>query len=216
VRTVVALAGLLIGALLGGAVVLLNPITLMQGKPNGLTGAIRTYAWAAGAGHRGFELTPSGLLGGRDDAAPVFDDPGIRYARAEVVVLEGEPGTPPALGVRLSAVARGNALLKARLGVVTAWNIVVPERGTLQLAGSENFWAPLRDGLWSAVRGRGFIPGAPRYPLPPMPGLGTPTLLNGTGAFVGLQGGFREEFVPLPRRPAEFTGERRLHLASEP
>lgn len=215
-KSVVAFLGLLIGSLLGGALVLLNPITLAQGTPAGLTGAVRTFTWAAGGGHRGFDLTPSGLLGGRGvEPGAGFDDPGIRYARAEVVLLTGEPGAPAALGVRLSAVARPNALLKARLGTTTAWNLVWPERGTLLLAGSENYWAPLRDGLWSAVRGRGFTPGAARYPLPPLPGFGPPVLVRGTGAFEASKGGFREVFSPLPQAPAEFTGERQLYLALE-
>ena len=87
--------------------------------------------------------------------------------------------------------------------------------GTLLLAGSENYWAPLRDGLWSAVRGRGFTPGAARYPLPPLPGFGPPAIVRGTGAFEASKGGFREVFAPLPQAPAEFTGERQLHLALE-
>jgi hypothetical protein len=216
VRSVVAFLGLLIGGLLGAALVLLNPITLAQGTPAGLNGAVRTFSWAAGGGYRGFDLTPSGLLGARgDEPGAGFDDAGIRYARAEVVMLTGEPGAPAALGVRLSAVARANALLKARLGTTTAWNLVWPERGTVLLAGSENYWAPLRDGLWSAVRGRGFAPGGDRYPLPSLPGLGAPALVHGTGAFAGAKGGFREVFAPLPQQPAEFTGERQLRLALE-
>jgi hypothetical protein len=195
---------------------MLNPITLTQGTPNGLTGAERSFTWTSGPGYRGFELSPSGLLGSRgDEPGADFDDAGIRYARAEVVLLAGEPGTPPALGVRLSAVARSNALLKARLGTVTAWNLVWPERGTLLLAGSENYWTPLRDGLWSAVRGRGFEPGAARYPLPPLPGLPPPAIVHGTGAFAASKGGFREVFAPLPDAPASLTGERQLHLALE-
>lgn len=211
-RALVIVAGLIIGAILGVAVLMLNPITLAQGTPPGLSGAIRTFSWEAGR-YRGFPLTPAGLLGGGD--GPRFKDPGIRYARAEIVALAGESGAPPGLAVRLSAIARQNSLLQARLGTVTAWNIVWPGRGSVLLAGSENFWAPLRDGLWSALRGRGFQPGQARYPLPPVPGLGSPTLVGGTGEFAGARGAFREEFSPVVSRPEDLVGLRQLHLAIE-
>ena len=108
-----------------------------------------------------------------------------------------------------------SSLLRARLGVTTAWNIVWPGKGTVLLAGSENFWTPLRDGLWSAVRGRGFQPARARYPLPPVPGLGPPVLVGGSGEFTGAHGAFREEFMPERERPGDLTGSRRLQLAIE-
>jgi hypothetical protein len=216
-KTLIAVAGLLIGAFLGGALLMLNPIALTQGTPAGLSGAVQTLGWEAGEDFRGFELTPRGLLGAGSatDADIEFQDPGIRHARAEIVLLTGEAGAPPALGIRLSAVARRNSLLQARLGIVTAWNIAWPGKGSLLLAGSENFWGPLRAGLWSAVRGRGFQPEPVRYPLPPVPGLGPPVLIGGSGEFAGVSGGFREEFSPAPTRPGEFTGLRRFNIAIE-
>jgi hypothetical protein len=157
------------------------------------------------------------LLGAENVRQPGrdFPEPGIRYARAEAVLLPADGDLPPALGVRLSAIAGTNSLLKARLGVVTQWNIIWPGRGTALLAGSENFWRPLRDGLWSAVRGRGFEPGRPAYLLPPAPGLEAPALAAGSGAFAAARGAFREEFSPVADRPGDFTGRRQLQLALE-
>ena len=172
-RAVIAVIGLLIGAFIGAALLMLNPITLG------------------------------------------FQEPAIRYARAEIVALSGDAGSPPALGVRLSAIARPNSLLRARLGLVTAWDVAWPEKGTVLLAGSENFWMPLRDGLWSGVRGRGFQPGGARYLLPPIPGLGSPTLVGGSGEFAGAHGAFREEFSPVPARPGDLVGLRQIQLAIE-
>lgn len=216
-RILVVAAGLVIGGFLGMALLLLNPITLTQGKPAGLTGAVSTYTWEQGSGYKGFEMTPSGLLGQVSERgkAFAFKDAGIRYARAEVMSLAGEAGSGPALAIRLSAIARPNSLLQARLGVTTAWNVLWPGRGSVLLAGSENFWAPVRDGLWSAMRGRGFAPGQARYPLPPVPGMGSPRLISGSGEFAGAEGGFREEFSPLEDKPANLVGLRQLHLAIE-
>lgn len=129
--------------------------------------------------------------------------------------MSGEPGSPSVLGIRLSAIARENSLLQARLGVVTAWNVVWPGQGSILLAGSENFLAPLRDGLWSAVRGRGFQPRQAQYPLPPIYGLGRPSLVGGTGEFSGATGGFREEMEAMRERPGDLTGLRELQIAVE-
>ncbi len=215
-RFLVSIAGVLIGAFLGAALLMLNPITLTQTGPAGLAGAISALGWQSGGGYRGFAMTPAGLLGAEnDDPALDFKDAGIRYARVEVVALAGDPGAPPALGVRLSAIARQSALLRARLGVTTAWSIAWPEKGTVLLSGSENYWAPLRDGLWSAVRGRGFQPGGARYALPPMAGLGTPAIVSGSGELGGAHGAFREAFSPVRERPGDLIGSRQLQLAIE-
>ncbi len=216
-KFLIAVAGLLIGAFLGMGALMLNPLTLMQPRPVGLSGAVHTLGWESGDGFRGFGLTPRGLLGAGSDRQPPTDfaEPGIRYARAEVVLLPADGDLPPALGVRLSAIARNNSLWQARLGVVTQWNIVWPGKGTVLLAGSENYWRPLRDGLWSAVRGRGFQPGQPRYLLAPMPDLRPPAIEAGSGVFAAARGAFREEFSPLAGRPGDLTGRRQLQLVLE-
>jgi hypothetical protein len=214
-KRMIGLGGFLIGLLLGVALLLTNPLQLTQGRPAPLSGAVNSLGWES-SGYRGMALTPGSLLGlGAPPPRRGFADPAIAHARVEVVVLGGEPGNAPALGVRLSAVATQNSLLRASLGVQTAWNLLWPERGSLQLAGSENLWAPLRDGSWSAVRGRGFVPGASRYPLPPLPGAGAPLLVAGTGEFAAARGVFREEFAPAADAPAEFTGLRQLHYSIE-
>ncbi|MBM4195550.1 MAG: hypothetical protein FJ197_00425 [Gammaproteobacteria bacterium] len=207
-------AGFLIGLLLGSGLLLLNPLSFFDQKPVALSGAVSTLGWES-AGHIGMALRPARLLGLTADSSAAFVDPGIRHARAELVVMSGEAGSPSALGVRFSAVAPGNNLLRARLGVTTAWNIVWPGRGSLQLNGSENFWAPLRDGSWSAARGRGFVPGASRYPLPPVPRGREPRLVAGSGEFAGKSGVFREEFSPSPVSADEFSGLRQLHFSIE-
>lgn len=216
-RALVVIAGLVIGVFLGTALLLFNPIVFAQRPAAGLSGAVRTFSWQSGGGYQGLALTPAGLTtgaGSAPDGAP-FTDAGIRYARAEIVALGGEPGAGPALGVKLSALARSNSLLQARLGVVSAWNMHWPQRGSVLLAGSENFWAPVRDGLWSALRGRGFRPGSARYPLAPLSGLGASVLIGGSGEYADARGSYREEFTPVDGSPGDLVGLRQLHLAIE-
>ncbi len=212
-KRLIAVVGFFVGVLLGGALLLLNPLNLLQNQPAPLSGAVRTLTWAS-SGYQGMPLSLPGLLG-LDDASGAFAEPGIRHARAEIVILAGESAGTPALGVRLSALPPRLSLVRAQLGVVTAWNLLWPDRGSVQLAGSENLWAPLRDGAWSAVRGRGFVPGGSRYPLPPLPESGPPLLLAGTGEFATAKGVFREEFSPADATPGDLTGLRQLHLAIE-
>lgn len=216
-RILVAAAGLLVGIFLGALLLMLNPISLMQGTPAMLSGAVRVLAWESGGGFRGFELTPGGLfgLGSAAGRAAAFEDPALEHARVEIVALADDAGGPPVLGVRLSAIAPGNSLLQARLGTVAAWSLAWPGKGSVMLAGSENYWAPFRDGLWSAIRGRGFHPGHAHYQLPPLPRLEAPALVSGTGAFAGVRGSFREEYTPLAARPGDLTGSRQLSLATE-
>lgn len=215
IRALIVIAGLAVGIVLGLGILLLNPLTLMQGRPTGLAGAIHTFSWQGSGAAHGFALTPTGLLGLANEAPTAFRERALRLARAEVVSIPGESGSAHGLGVRLSAMAPTNSLLQARLGIVTAWSIAWPGTGSVMLAGSENFWAPVRDGLWSALRGRGFQPGRARYPLPPMPGLGVPMLIAGSGAYAGVNGAFREELSPMSDAPGDLVGLRQLHLAIE-
>ena len=103
-RAIVAALGLLIGVLLGVALLLLNPLSFSQGTPAGLSGAVRVLGWESGGGFRGFELTPGGLLGWESAAgrAAAFGDPGLRHARVEIVALTEDAGGAQVLGQSLS------------------------------------------------------------------------------------------------------------------
>jgi hypothetical protein len=105
--------------------------------------------------------------------------------------------------------------LRAQLGIVTDWNIVWAGEDSLLLAGSENLWAPFRDGLWSAVRGRGFRL-HDSYLLQSLPGMGPPSVVGGSGTRAGASGVFRERYFPVEEMPGEFTGRRQLQLSLEP
>lgn len=213
-RWFIVLPGLLLGLAIGVGLLMVNPLSLSQAAPAGLSGAVRVLDWRSGGGFRGMPMTPGGLLGW-SRGADGFADPALRHARVEVVVLDDDASGEKVLGVRMSAAAAQGSLLRARLGVTTAWNLVWPGRGSVMLAGSENAWPMLRDGLWALARGRGFRPGREHYPLPPLPGAGAPALVSGSGAFEGLRGSFREDYRPIASMPGDLIGSRQLSLATE-
>jgi hypothetical protein len=215
-RTITGIAGFLCGMAFGLALVVLNPVVFTQPAPPAPAGALRTLGWQA-AHFRGIALTPQALLGlsSAGEAGDPFADPGIRHTRAEVMAIPaGAVG--PALGIRLSALARHNSLLRARLGTVSQTNVMWPTVGSLFLAGSENLWTPLRDGLWSAARGRGFHPGQAGYLLPPMSGVaGTPVVIGAGGRYVGARGKYRETFTPGADGSGDFAARREVQLGIE-
>jgi hypothetical protein len=212
-RSAVAAAGFVIGVIVGVALVLLNPVAMFRPAAGGLPEPVRTLGWDSTGGFAGLPLTPGGLLGWRDDTE-AFAEPGIRFARAEVVALRDPDGVPRALGVRLSAVARQNSLLKAQVGIVTDWNVLWPGDGSVLMSGSEDFWKPLRDGSWYAARGRGFRL-RDSYVLEPLPGLGMPAVVSGSGPYARANGRYRERFIPVESRPGDFAGRRELQIALE-
>ena len=213
-RRAVVVAGFLCGMLLGLVVLALNPMGMSSSAPVVAAGA-RTLTFNTGQ-FRGFELTPFALLGVSGIAADGagLSEPAIRYSRIDVAALSADSSSAVALAVRLSSIARENSLWRGRLGVVTDWNVVWPEQGSLFLSGSENFGPVVADCLWSLLRGHGLRPRAPRYDLSPVPGAGTGQSVNGArGAFDGARGSFVESFEPLPDAGDDLGGRRTLHLS---
>lgn len=204
-RLGIGILGWLCGIALGIALLALNPVALTQPLPTRIAGSNDVLRWTP-AVSRGFALTPRSLIGMNDAGSRAgFVDPGIAYARAEIAALSGPgPGAVPLLAVRLSALSRDNSLLRAQLGVVTHTHIVWPQQGSLFLTGSENLWRPLRDGLWSALRGQGFNPAGGPYPLPPMPGShAVPVVIGATGSYTAARGTYLETLTPM----SEFAGD---------
>jgi hypothetical protein len=216
-RTIIGIAGFVLGVALALLLLFLNPVVLTYPRAVMPVGSTTSLSWDTAAS-AGMPLSPLGLLGVRDGRGH-FADPGIRYARVEIAALPDTDasGAAPALVVRLAGLAEGNSLLGARLGTVTQTNIVWPGRGSLFLAGSENLWAPLRAGFWSALRGKGFRPAGDGYVLAPLPGIpgGTPSVAGASGAYATVRGAYRESFTPDGARPGDFAVRRTLEFATE-
>lgn len=113
----------------------------------------------------------------------------IRKSRVQVVEMMDSRGNPVGLGIKFSSDSEATRLLNSEAMVDSAWHIHLPERGTLFIGQTENYWAYVRDivvaagwnsadswrGKWNRVMTAG--PNA----------IGTARVTGGNGEFAGIE-----------------------------
>ncbi len=113
----------------------------------------------------------------------------IRDTTAMVSVLRDSRQQAVGIGVKFSSEAESTNILNAQANVDSVWHIYLPERGSLFVEETENYWNYLRDivipaywssgdnwrGIWHGITTSG--PGA----------LGTARVVGGSGEFAGLE-----------------------------
>ena len=113
----------------------------------------------------------------------------IRKTRAIATVLTDSRGQAAGIGVKFSSDSEKTNILKGKAIVDSVWHIYMPERGSLFVAQSENFWGYLREvvipAYWNSAdswRGiwRGNVTAGPGA-------LGTASVAGGSGEFAGLK-----------------------------
>ena len=112
-RVVVGLLGLVLGVIVGGGLVLANPLAWLNGLPPlpAELAATKTYRWDS---FRGIEIDTASLLGsGQRDTRTALMSPALAQLRIGVVVLPASAGTPAALAVKVATVAAENSLWRA-------------------------------------------------------------------------------------------------------
>lgn len=88
---------------------------------------------------------------GESDVAPhptkVLElwEPTVKKTRGFVTTLTDSRGEPVGLGVKFSSDSEQSALLDAEVLVNSVWHIYLPERGTLFVDQTENYWSYLHD-----------------------------------------------------------------------
>ena len=112
----------------------------------------------------------------------------IRKTRAMATVLTDSRGQTAGIGIKFSSDSESTNILNGQLIVDSVWHIYMPERGSLFVAQTENFWTYVREiiipAYWSSAdswRGiwRGNITAGPGA-------LGTASVVGGSGEFAGL------------------------------
>ena len=116
-------------------------------------------------------------------------EPTVNRTRAIVTNLTDGRGEPVGLGVKFSSDSEKTALIDSEVLVDSVWHIFLPERGTLFVDQTENFWSYLHDivipsrfnsgdnwrGSWYGIMSTG--PGA----------LGTARVTGSTGDLTGIE-----------------------------
>lgn len=72
-------------------------------------------------------------------------EPTVKKTRGFVTTLTDSRGVPVGLGVKISSDSERSALMDAEVLVDSVWHIYLPERGTLFVDQTENFWSYLHD-----------------------------------------------------------------------
>jgi hypothetical protein len=113
----------------------------------------------------------------------------IRKTRAIATVLTDSRGQAAGIGIKFSSDSESTNILNGQAIVDSVWHIYMPERGSLFVSQSENFWSYLREivipAYWSSAdswRGiwRGNVTAGPGA-------LGTASVAGGSGEFAGLR-----------------------------
>ena len=112
----------------------------------------------------------------------------IRHTRAMATVLTDSRGQTAGIGIKFSSDSESTNILNGQLIVDSIWHIYMPERGSLFVSQTENFWTYAREivipAYWSSAdswRGiwRGDVTAGPGA-------LGTASVVGGSGEFAGL------------------------------
>lgn len=113
----------------------------------------------------------------------------LRRTTAMVTVLTDSRGQAAGIGIKLSSDSERTNLLRGQALVDSVWHIYLPERGSLFVEQTENYWEYLRNVVVPALRssGRGWR-GTWRGNITAGPtALSTALVYGGSGSFAELQ-----------------------------
>ena len=115
-------------------------------------------------------------------------EPTILGTTATVNVLADSRGQPAGIGVKFSSHSKESSVLDGKALANSVWHIYLPERGSLFVEQSENYWNYIRDIVVPAYRSSGDNwRGTWLHNMSHGPGaLGTALVAGGSGQFAGI------------------------------
>ena len=115
-------------------------------------------------------------------------EPTIRRTTATVNVLADSRGRPAGIGVKFSSHSQESSILNGKALVNSVWHIYLPERGSVFIEQSENYWNYIREIVVPAYRSSGDNwRGRWLNNISDGPGaLGTALVAGGSGQFAGI------------------------------
>ena len=145
-------------------------------------------------------------------------EPTIRLTTATVNVLADSRGRPAGIGIKFSSHSTESSALNGKALVNSVWHIYLPDRGSLFIEQSENYWKYIQDIVVPAYRSSGNNwRGTWLSNITDGPGaLGTASVAGGTGQFAGLDTDAVEALsakaYSVELGPVAMTGELSIEL----
>lgn len=115
-------------------------------------------------------------------------EPTVRRTTASVNLLADSRGRPAGIGVKFSSESEDSSVLDGKALVNSVWHIYLPERGSLFVEQSENYWNYIQEIVVPAYRSSGDNwRGTWLSNITDGPGaLGTAAVAGGSGQFAGM------------------------------
>lgn len=145
-------------------------------------------------------------------------EPTIVRTTATVNVLADSRGRPAGIGVKFSSHSKESSVLNGKALVNSVWHIYLPERGSVFIEQSENYWNYIQDIVVPAYRSSGDNwRGAWLNNLTDGPGaLGTALVAGGSGQFAGIDTvaveALSAKAYSVDQGPVAMTGELSIEL----
>lgn len=145
-------------------------------------------------------------------------EPAVRNTTATVNVLEDSRGRTAGIGVKFSSKSEETDILDGKALVDSVWHIYVPERGSLFIQQTENYWSYIHDIVFPAYRSAGdnwrgtWLGNVTAGPGP----LGTGWVAGGSGDFAGIDTSAVEALsakaYTIEQGPVAMVGELTIEL----
>lgn len=120
----------------------------------------------------------------------VLWEPTVKYTWVSAVLLSDARGLPAGFGFKFSSESERTRLLTSDALVDSVWHIYLPDRGTLFVAETENYWAYIRDIVIPARWGSGknWRGNWHRITTVGPNAIGTGRVAGASGEFAGIDG----------------------------
>jgi hypothetical protein len=158
-RQILALAvGILCGLVIVAAVFFYNPFIEKQGlSPIAVTDKEVVHLSYSVAATDALVYTNDGesQVSPNPPRVPQLWEPTVRHTTATVNVLNDSRGRPAGIGVKFSSKSEDSSILDGKALVNSVWHIYLPERGSLFMQQTENYWSYIQDIVFPAYRSAG-------------------------------------------------------------
>jgi hypothetical protein len=145
-------------------------------------------------------------------------EPTVRGTTASVNVLADSRGRPAGIGVKFSSHSKDSSALDGKALVNSVWHIYLPQRGSIFVEQSENYWSYIQDIVFPAYRSSGDNwRGSWLSNITDGPGaLGTALVAGGSGEFAGVDSvaveALSAKAYSVDLGPVAMTGELSIEL----